>query len=379
VKKYLFIPLFLLCFNAYAGFEAIGASLNSPTQFDAFCQQNNGDWETCTDTTTALPGTYQHLFYSETTQESVAFGYYDNNQGNSSFMAACKTRGENIWRNCTPDVTHIPAGNYDEYIRPAHDGNGRFMIVGDGENDSLIAACRNANGSWYDCSPVQDTEDFSVDSFNYTNQQWIALSRNDRWEDGYTIIPALCMDHTASWQNCDLSVIYRDSNDSFSGSSLQGIQYIPASREWVGLHLGYINGLDGLYLRSFCRKDRESVWDDCTNDIFSSNGATNLIQNEQGELLVFNLVFSGISLKTQILCKKPNTGWRECGENINLDNQIYYGATVNPDGKWVLIGNDVSREQAYLTAVKEDDDFWRVTRQQPIDSGSTLMDIVFIP
>lgn len=387
MKRYLFIPLFLLCFNAFADFEAIGTSLSLATQFDGFCQQDNGDWEACADTNAALPGYYKSLFYSEATQESVAFGFYDNDQGNSSFVAACKTRGENNWRNCTPDASQIPVGDYDEYIRPAHDGNGNFMIVGDGENNSLIAACRNANGGWYNCSPSQNTEGFAVETLNYTNGQWITLSRNDDWVDGYTIIPALCMDNSnlriSSWQNCDISVLYSDIDGSFQGSDLKGVQYVPASQEWVGLHLGYLNGRSGLYLRSFCRKDNESTWADCTHDIFPSNGAYNFMQNAQGELLVINHVLTGISLRTQILCKKPNTGWRECGENINLKNNVYYGATVNADGKWVLIGNEISTNLSenfsYLTAVKEDDDFWKVTRQQPIDSSSMLMDIVFIP
>ena len=298
MKNYLFTLLFLLCFKASAGFEAIGASLSSTTQFDGFCQQEVGQWVNCTDTSAALPGTYQHLFYSETTQESVAFGFYDNDQGYTSFMAACKAKDENAWRNCTPDPAHIPVGDYDQYIDPAHDGQGGFVVVGDGENYSVIAACRHANGEWYNCSPMENTEDFFVATLNYTNDQWIALSARDRTVEGYTIIPALCMDHSSSWQNCDLTVNNTLPNDSFTGSTLKGIQYVPASAQWTGLHLGYINGLDGLYLRSFCRNARDSVWNDCTDGIFASNGAENFIQNERGELLVINQVLSGISLSS---------------------------------------------------------------------------------
>ncbi len=380
MKKYLLLSLILLGFNAHAGLEALTIPLTGDS-FTLSCLEND-TWNTCGDTTHVRAGEYKYVIHTPSTGNSIAIGYIEEGD-NNTIVAACRSQNDDNWEDCSPNPQDISFGDYDQNARPANDNNGALMVIGAGEN-SVIAACRNASGVWYDCSPQTEPENyFSVGSVHYTNNQWIIMdnSLERDYENGITYNLAHCMNPDGNWQTCRMLIPDPDGDFYNSVWGFNQVQYVPASQEWVAIGMGYEDG-HGDVFKSICRDDgpHYTYWYDCTGGIFLSSTSERLVQNAKGELLQFNLMLSGVSLVTQTLCKNPNGPWVDCSFDLKQKNQIYSGVTIDGNGNWVLVGYqlsaNLSENIAHLTATFAGTQ-WDTLSQEPMEQTG-FIDVMWV-
>lgn len=397
MKKLLAVCLFFIGFSAHAGLQAIAGT---ESLFQSLCLEE-GAWRVCPGSPNTLshpyPTVYTDAFYVPATQETVAFGFYEDNTPDgpiAGLVVSCRANSTSPWRDCTPLPGTIPAGRYynvGRYHQVAHDGEGSFMLIGT-NSSNLVVACHTWNdqgeSQWADCSPTTNTDKFYPSAVAFGDEEWMVIGRYPRTQGSYTYFPAMCMDKkTRAWRDCRTNISDPTQVLFYSIESMSGLAFI--DDEWIATGRGKVPMDDNLSpFESICHKKGDTLWTLCTGDsAFPIYSNQRLIKDDQAGLIQINFVSAGdypSVFTTEVLCRAPGDTWRNCSGSLKQQDHMYVGAVAESDGKWTLAGNQLYKYGVYgydnlnyITASQQKND-WDISLQLPPSKQWKLFDVFWV-